>query len=128
MRFPSCWFLNSAERFSTIFFLFRFLGQSSACVLALYLLRRPFAVPNSLVATAGMLLKNMGLLFVPAGVGVIANLDPIRAQWFPILTGLMGSTILSLLATAYVMHWCSSRNLNPGSVHSLPAENQCIAS
>jgi holin-like protein len=93
------------------------------CCLALYLLRRPSAVPNSLVTTAGTLLKNMGLLFVPAGVGVIANLDLIRTQWFPILTGLIGSTILSLLATAYVMRWFSSRNLDPGTANSLPAEN-----
>jgi holin-like protein len=93
------------------------------CCLALYLLRRPSTIPNSLVATAGTLLKNMGLLFVPAGVGVIANLDLISAQWFPILAGLVGSTILSLLATAFVMRWCSSPSLDPGSANSLPAEN-----
>jgi holin-like protein len=87
------------------------------CCLALYLLRRPSTIPNSLVATAGTLLKNMGLLFVPAGVGVIAHLDLIS------VTGLIGSTILSLLATAYVMRWCSSRNLNPGSANILSTGN-----
>jgi holin-like protein len=90
------------------------------CCLALYLLRRPSTIPNCLVATAGTLLKNMGLLFVPAGVGVIANLDLISAQWFPICTGLIGSTILSLLVTAYVMRWFSPRNLDPGSANTLP--------
>jgi holin-like protein len=90
------------------------------CCLALFLLRKPSALPNSLVSTAGLLLKNMGLLFVPAGVGVIANLDLIRAQWFPILVGLVGSTILSLLATACVMRWCSSSNQNTGSAVSVP--------
>jgi holin-like protein len=52
----------------------------------------------------------LGLLFVPAGVGVIANLSLIGAEWFPIVVGLVGSTILSVLATAYVMRWFSSRN------------------
>jgi holin-like protein len=80
------------------------------CFLALYLLRKPSALPHSLVSTAGVLLKYLGLLFVPAGVGVIANLSLIGAEWFPIIVGLVGSTILSFLATAYVMRWFSSRN------------------
>jgi holin-like protein len=89
------------------------------CCLALFWLRKPSALPNSLVSTAGMLLKNMGLLFVPAGVGVIANLDLIRVQWVPILVGLVGSTILSLLATACVMRWCSSSDQNSASAISV---------
>jgi holin-like protein len=80
------------------------------CLLTLFLLRRPTALPYSLVSTAGVLLKYLGLLFVPAGVGVIANLSLIGAEWFPIVVGLVGSTILSVLATAYVMRWFSSRN------------------
>jgi putative effector of murein hydrolase LrgA (UPF0299 family) len=63
-------------------------------LLALYLLRKPPALPalpaRSLVSTAGVLLKYLGLLFVPAGVGVIANLSPVGAEWFPILVGLVG--------------------------------------
>jgi holin-like protein len=89
------------------------------CFLALFLLRKPSALPNSLVSTAGVLLKYLGLLFVPAGVGVIANLDLIGAEWFPILVALVGSTILSVLATAYVMRWFSSRNQNSGGATPL---------
>jgi putative effector of murein hydrolase LrgA (UPF0299 family) len=80
------------------------------CFLALYLLRKPSALPHSLVSPAGVLLKYLGLLFVPAGVGVIANLSLIGAEWFPISVGLVGSTILSVLGTACVMRWFSSRN------------------
>jgi holin-like protein len=72
-----------------------------------------------LVSTAGVLLKYLGLLFVPAGVGVIANLSLIGAEWFPIVVGLVGSTILSVLATAYVMRWFSSRNQDSGSAKPL---------
>jgi putative effector of murein hydrolase LrgA (UPF0299 family) len=51
------------------------------------------------------LISHMGLLFVPAGVGVIAEVGLLRTQWFPILAALLGSTILSLMVTGLVMHW-----------------------
>lgn len=60
---------------------------------------------SGLERVAGGLISNMGLLFVPAGVGVIAQFALIRAQWLPILAGLFGSTLLGLLATALVMRW-----------------------
>jgi putative effector of murein hydrolase LrgA (UPF0299 family) len=47
----------------------------------------------------------MGLLFVPAGVGIIAEAGLLREQWLPIVAGLIGSTILSLAVTGLVMHW-----------------------
>ena len=64
---------------------------------------KPRALSKPLEATARHLLDWLGLLFVPAGVGVISNLDVLRSQWVPILVGLVGSTLVSLLATAYVM-------------------------
>jgi holin-like protein len=54
--------------------------------------------------TASALLDYMGLLFVPAGVGIIAQLGLLRQEWLPILAGLLGSTVLSLLVTGFVMH------------------------
>lgn len=60
---------------------------------------------TGLHAVANGLISNMGLLFVPAGVGVIAQFHVIRAQWLPILAGLLGSTLLGLVVTALVMHW-----------------------
>jgi holin-like protein len=53
---------------------------------------------------AAALLKYMGLLFVPAGVGVVAEADVLRAEWKPIAIALVGSTLLSLLVTGFVMH------------------------
>jgi holin-like protein len=90
------------------------------CFLALFLLRKPSALPSSLVSTAEVLLKYLGLLFVPAGVGVIANMDLITAEWFPILVALAGSTILSVLATAYVMLWFSPPKPGLGPRHTFP--------
>jgi holin-like protein len=51
------------------------------------------------------LLRWLGLLFVPAGVGVVANLDLLRAAWLPVVVALFGSTLLTLLTTALLMHW-----------------------
>jgi holin-like protein len=65
---------------------------------------KPRALSKPLDATARHLLDWLGLLFVPAGVGVISNLDVLRSQWVPILVGLVGSTLVSLVATAYLMH------------------------
>jgi holin-like protein len=58
----------------------------------------------SLERTAETLISNMGLLFVPAGVGIIAEADLLRQEWLPIVAALVGSTLLSILVTGFVMH------------------------
>ena len=85
-------------------------------LLTLILLRRPSAVPEGLAASAGALLQNLGLFFVPAGVGVVANFGLIRQEWMPICVALVGSTCLSLLATACTVNFIrlrSQRRPNP---------------
>jgi holin-like protein len=68
----------------------------------------------SLDTVAGQLIANMGLMFVPAGVGVIAEAHLLRSQWPPILGGLVGSTILSLVVTGLIMHHATrERALKP---------------
>ena len=66
------------------------------------------AAGSSLDGTADLLVRHMGLLFVPAGVGVVAEADLIRDAWLPLLVGLLGSTVLSLIATGLVMHWVTT--------------------
>nr|WP_276571629.1 CidA/LrgA family protein [Bradyrhizobium sp. dw_78] len=55
--------------------------------------------------TAETLIANMGLLFVPAGVGIIAEAGLLRQEWLPILVALFGSTVLGVAVTGLVMHW-----------------------
>jgi holin-like protein len=107
-----------------ILLLFQFIGEAvyrifslplpgpviGMALLALWLMRRPPEPDGPLQTTASYLLQIMGLLFVPAGVGIVANLPLLRAQWLPIALGLFGSTLLSLLGTAWVMHWFSLRS------------------
>lgn len=78
-------------------------------LLTVWLLWKPAALDTELERTSWGLLRAMGLLFVPAGVGIVANLQLVRAQWLPIVVGLVGSTALSLFGTAWLMHWILKR-------------------
>lgn len=67
-----------------------------------YILRRR-EPEHSMRQTADGLLGWLGLLFVPAGVGIVANIALLRATWFPVLVALLGSTLITLCATAFIM-------------------------
>lgn len=69
-------------------------------LLAVLLLRG--RAPAPLERTAEGLLSHLSLLFVPAGVGVIAHLERIRADWLPIAAALLVSTALTIAVTAVV--------------------------
>lgn len=45
------------------------------------------------------LLSHLSLLFVPAGVGVIGNLDMLAGNWLPLAVALAGSTLLTLVVS-----------------------------
>lgn len=70
---------------------------------AWYMLRRREPEP-ALEQAANGLLNWLGLLFVPAGVGIIVNIALLRSAWLPISVSLIGSTLLTLLVTAWIMH------------------------
>ncbi|AFL86831.1 putative effector of murein hydrolase LrgA [Terriglobus roseus DSM 18391] len=72
-------------------------------LLAAVLLLRRREPDAALVKTSNGLLRWLGLLFVPAGAGVVANLELLRAAWFPIAVALVVSTLLTITVTALVM-------------------------
>ncbi len=49
------------------------------------------------------LLGTLGLLFVPAGVGIVTQLDALAADWLAIAVAVVVSTALGLGVTAVVM-------------------------
>jgi holin-like protein len=53
--------------------------------------------------TANGLLRHLSLLFVPAGVGVMAHLHRLANEWLPIAASLVLSTLLTIGVTALVM-------------------------
>ncbi len=55
--------------------------------------------------TAGALLGSLGLLFVPAGVGVVQQLPVVGAYGVGLAAALIGSTVLTLIVTVYVFLW-----------------------
>lgn len=61
-------------------------------------------VPADLATTAGALLENLALLFVPAGVGVMVHLPLLSREYPAIVAALIGSTLLTILVTAAVMN------------------------
>ncbi|PZW41045.1 holin-like protein [Humitalea rosea] len=64
---------------------------------ALMLRRRP--VPAGLNTTADGLLANLGLLFVPAGVGVVLYLPLLAREGPAIALAVVGGTLLTIAAT-----------------------------
>jgi holin-like protein len=61
--------------------------------------------------TSSGLLRHLSLLFVPAGVGVMAHLHRIASEWLPISVSLVASTLLTIAVTALVMRSLLGRQL-----------------
>jgi len=78
-------------------------------LLAAILLLRKREPDTALVQTSNGLLRWLGLLFIPAGAGVVANLGLLRSAWLPITVALLLSTALTVAATALVMQWLLRR-------------------
>jgi putative effector of murein hydrolase LrgA (UPF0299 family) len=64
----------------------------------LMILKAP--LPSALVDTANGLLKNLSLLFVPAGVGVVQQLDRLGSEGLRLLAVIVLSTAITLAVTA----------------------------
>ncbi len=70
-------------------------------LLVALLIRKPGA-GNGAVRAADALLRHLQLLFIPAGVGLIAYLDLIPTQWLPIVAGIVVSWLAAMVVTAAV--------------------------
>jgi holin-like protein len=72
------------------------------------------SAPQPLNDTANGLLQHLSLLFVPAGVGVMLHLARVADEWLAIGAALIGSTALTIAATALTMR-ALGRFSNPES-------------
>ena len=59
--------------------------------------------PDSVEQASSALLAHLSLLFVPAGVGMMAHFDRIADEWLPITLSLLFSTVITMIATALIM-------------------------
>jgi holin-like protein len=70
--------------------------------LFLYLLAKG-AVPSALSNVSSTLLTNMSVLFIPAGVGVMAHTTLLKTDFWPIMIAMVVSTLVTIIVTALVM-------------------------
>jgi holin-like protein len=68
-------------------------------------------ISSEMSRTSGFLLQNLGALFVPAGVGVIAYLPLIAAQWWIILLVQLVSVCATVAVTGLVVTRFSPRGI-----------------
>src|SRR5262249_7686795 len=76
-------------------------------------------VPDALNRVAGTLHGHFGLLFVPAGVGVVANMDLLAADGLALLAAVLLSTAITIAVTATI---ASLRRKVVHSPETIPAE------
>ena len=67
-------------------------------------------VPKELTVVSSALLKNLSLLFIPAGVGVMVHFELLGTDAIPLSIALIVSTVATIIVTATVM----SRVSKPG--------------
>lgn len=67
------------------------------------------SIPEDLGMVGDALIKNLSLLFIPAGVGVMLHVKLIGREWLPISVSLVVSTVLTIAVTAAVMVWLTPR-------------------
>ena len=70
------------------------------CLLVACCLARPALADRLRPVTQG-LLAHLSLFFVPAGVGIIAHLDLLRAEGLGLAVAIAGSTVLAIGAGAW---------------------------
>jgi len=80
-----------------------FPGPVIGLVLLLLLLALRGGPSEEMRTTSNGLLRHLSLLFVPAGVGVVTQLDVLGRNWLPVAASILVSTALGLAVTGWVM-------------------------
>jgi holin-like protein len=67
------------------------------------------SVPKNMEAVGGFLHRYLSLLFVPAGVGIISNLDLLGTYWLPLGGAIVLATAVTIGVTGGVMQRLNRR-------------------
>lgn len=84
-------------------------GPIIGLVLLLAYLMRTGDVSAALESAGGQLLRYMPLLLVPAAVGIMAHVQVIARQLWPLLATLVLSLLPALLIAGWLMQWLVRR-------------------
>jgi holin-like protein len=90
-------------------------GPVLGLVLLLVILLRTGGPAAELRETSQGLLKHLGLLFVPAGVGVVSELPALRENALALLVAIPVSTMLGIAVTGVIMQWFMNREARPNA-------------
>ena len=85
-------------------------GPVVGLVLLLGFLRLREAVPASLEAVASALVQNLGLLFLPAAVGVVMYWPQLRSHALAVILALVASVLLTIAAAALVLRLLAGKD------------------
>jgi holin-like protein len=83
------------------------------CLLAVLLVKRE--VDGDLAAVSAAFSQHLGLLFVPAAVGVVSFLPVLNAYGWAVALVLLLSVAITIVATALVLRLSGPKNLEPPS-------------
>ncbi|MBB6275783.1 CidA/LrgA family protein [Porphyromonas circumdentaria] len=90
----------------------RFIPGSVLGMLFLFIaLRLKIVKPQQVEGVSSFLTTNMGVFFVPAGVGLITQLDLLRQYWLAITLSMVLSTILVLAVVAWAQQKMEAHSL-----------------
>ncbi len=78
-------------------------------------------IPPALHETSQGLLRNLALLFVPAGAGIIRQWGVLTDYWLALTAALLISTAATIAVTALVFDWASRRFGGQGPSSSEPS-------
>jgi holin-like protein len=92
-------FLLGGEALSQLFHL-PIPGSVLGMVAIALALNRGWVREATIDGPARLLVRGMGLLFVPAGVGIVAQGELLRTQWLPIVGACLISTVLVMATVA----------------------------
>ena len=82
--------------------------------------------PETVRPVARFLTDNMGLFFLPAGVGIVNAMDILSQSWQAVLTACAVSTVAVIVTVACTQEWLESRSRRRAAKtrtvsHPLPA-------
>jgi putative effector of murein hydrolase LrgA (UPF0299 family) len=76
-------------------------GPVLGLVVLILWLALPLPKPGEIAPAANGLLKNLALMFVPAGVGVVQHLDRLAAGGWRLMAVIVASTVAAMVVTAF---------------------------
>lgn len=84
-------------------------GPVIGLVLLLACLAARKSVPASVDFVAGALVQHLGLLFVPAAVGVVLFLPQLKSHALAVVLALVVSAVLTIAVPALILRWLAGK-------------------